>query len=261
MEFAVLSRIAAILFTPGNLFLWAIAIGVVLLFTRYARAARILLMLAAAGAVAVAVLPLDAWLARPLEDQFPRRALPGHIQGILILSSGPNVVVFSARGVSASDRSESRLMAAADLARRHPEARLVFSGGIAPVIGGALPETVVARSMLAQMGIPPDRVTWEDHARSTWENFTYSKALVHPRQGDIWVVVTSAINMPRAMAIAERMCWSVRAWPSDYISSGKTEKLGPIDFASKLAGLDVVAHEWFGLAAYYLTGRAGDCAH
>lgn len=261
MEFAVLSRIAAILFTPGNLLLWVMLAGAVLLFTRRARLGRILLLLAAAAGLAIAGLPLDAWLARPLEDRFPRRTLPGRIQGILILSSGPNVTVFSARGVPAPDRAESRLVAAADLARRHPEARLIFSGGIAPVIGADAPETIVARSILAQMGIPPERVTWEDHARSTWENFIYSKALARPERGDTWMVVTSALNMPRAMAVAERLCWPMLAWPSDYISSGRPERLGPVDFAGRLSALDMVTHEWLGLAAYHLTGRAGVCVH
>jgi uncharacterized SAM-binding protein YcdF (DUF218 family) len=259
MEFAVLSRVAAILFTPGNLLLWVMLAGVALLFTRRASAGRILLLLAAVTGLAIAVLPLDAWLARPLEDRFPRRALPDQIYGILILSGGPNVTVFNARGVPAPDSAEGRLVAAADLARHHPEARLIFSGGIAPVIGGAAPETIVARSLLAQMGIPPDRVIWEDHARSTWENFTYSKALAQPRRDDAWVVVTSALNMPRAMAIAARLCWPMLAWPSDYISSGKPERPGPIDFAARLSTLDMVAHEWLGLAAYRLTGRAGPC--
>jgi uncharacterized SAM-binding protein YcdF (DUF218 family) len=259
MEFAILSRIAAIIFTPGNLMLWALLVGVILLLTRYVRTGRILLLLVALVALSIAALPVDAWLARPLEDQYPRSPLPAHVDGILVLSGGPNVKVFTARGVPAPDRSEGRLLAAADLARRYPEARLIFSGGIAPVIGGPAPETIVARSVLAQMGIPPDRVTWEDQARSTWENFTYSKALARPRRGDAWVVVTSALNMPRAMAIAERVCWPVLPWPSDYISSGRPEEFGVIDFASRLSALDIVAHEWLGLAAYRLTGRAGPC--
>jgi uncharacterized SAM-binding protein YcdF (DUF218 family) len=259
MDFAILSRVVAILITPGNLLLWAMLAGAILLFTRRASTGRILVLLAAVAGLAIAALPLDAWLARPLEDRFPRRTLPDRINGILILSGGPNVTVFSARGVPAPDSAEGRLVAAADLARHHPEARIIFSGGIAPVIGGAAPETIVARSLLAQMGIPSDRITLEDRARNTWENFIYSKALARPRPGDAWVVVTSALNMPRAMAIAEQQCWPVLAWPSDYISSGRPERVGPIDFAGRLSALDTVMHEWLGLAAYRLTDRAGPC--
>jgi len=260
VDFAVFSRIAAVIFTPGNLLLWALLAGSILLFTRWSRTGRILLLLAVLAALSVAILPLDTWLARPLEDQYPRPALPDRVDGILILSGGPNVTIFDARGVPAPDRSEGRLLAAAALAHRYPQAKVIFSGGIAPVIGGSRPETVVARSMLADMGVPPTRVVWEDRARSTWENFVYAKALAKPRPGDVWVVVTSALNMPRAMAIAQRVCWRVLAWPSDYVSTGKDERPGAPDFAARLSALDMVAHEWLGLAAYRLTGRAGNCA-
>lgn len=259
MEFAVLSRVAAVLFTPGNLLLWGLLIGVALLFTRRNAGARMLLAAVGIMALLIAALPLDAWLARPLEDRFSRLVLPAHVNGILVLSGGLNVTVFTARGVPAPDSTEGRLVAAADLARQHPEAKLIFSGGIAPVIGGSRPETIVARNVLAQLGVAPARVIWEDRARSTWENFTYAKAIAKPGPGDVWIVITSALNMPRAMAIAERVCWPVLPWPSDYVSSGKPEKLGVPDFAAHLSALDMVAHEWLGLAAYYLTGRAGAC--
>ena len=45
MEFAVFSRIAAILLTPGNLLLWAFVAGVIMLFTRHTRAGQLLLSL------------------------------------------------------------------------------------------------------------------------------------------------------------------------------------------------------------------------
>lgn len=261
MEFAVLSRVAAVLFTPGNLLLWGLLIGVALLFTRRHAVGRVLLSIVGVTALLIATLPLDAWLARPLEDRFSRPMLPAHVNGILVLSGGLNVTIFTARGVPAPDSAEGRLVAAADLARNHPEARLIFSGGIAPLIGGSRPETIVARNVLAQLGVPPARVVWEDHARSTWENFTYAKGIAKPKPGDVWIVITSALNMPRAMAIAERVCWPVFPWPSDYVSSGKPERLGAPDFAARMSALNMVAHEWLGLGAYYMTGRAGTCAH
>lgn len=258
MEFAVLSRLSAILFTPGNLLLWALLVGVALTFTRHVFAARVILVFTAIAALLVAALPLQAWLARPLEDRYPRGPMPPLVSGILVLSPGPNTTIFAARGVPATERS-GRFLAAADLLRRYPAAKLVYSGGIAPLVGGAEAETIVARNLFAQMGIPASRIIWEESARNTWENFTRSRALVTPRPGEIWIVVTSAINMPRAMEIAARLCWSVLPWPSDYVSTGKSENLGVIDFAGRLSELDTVAHEWLGLAAYRLTGRAGAC--
>ena len=98
----------------------------------------------------------------------------------------------------------------------------------------------------------------ENHARNTWENFLYSRQLAKPKPGETWLVVTSAIHMPRAMGIAARLHWHVLPWPADYLTAGKKgTKDWNASLASHLIELDSVVHEWAGLAAYWLMGRIG----
>jgi len=262
MEFAVLTRVASLIFTPGNFLVWLLIIGSGLLFTAWYRAGRVVLLATAILCLFLAVLPAGSWLASPLEDKFPRPSLPAHLTGILVLSGGSNPAMFASRDVPGTD-SGGRMLAASELLRRYPDAKLIFSGGIAPLTGQLQPDTVVARTIFSELGIPPSRIIWESHSRSTWENFTYSHTLANPKPGDAWVVVTSALNMPRAMGIAAKLCWPIIPWPSDYISSGNEERIINMDFTGDVGQLEADTHEWLGLLAYKLTGRlrSKPCTH
>jgi hypothetical protein len=83
-----------------------------------------------------------------------------------------------------------------------------------------------------------------DHrARNTYENALYSKDLVTPRYGQCWVLVTSAVHMPRAVGAFEAVGFSVLPWPVD-----DTPKLSE--------GLSAwVWREVFGLIGYRMFGR------
>ena len=59
-------------------------------------------------------------------------------------------------------------------------------------------EAKAAARLLESFGISRDRVLLEDRSRNTVENAVFSKAIVEPKRGDRWLVVTSAYHMPRA---------------------------------------------------------------
>ena len=257
MDFATLSRWASVLFTPSN-FLWLLLVlGVLLLPTRRKRLGYALVLGATMIFGAVFFLPFDRWLTEPLENQFPRPPWPAHVDGIVVLSGGENGAVFSARGVQAPDPGEGRLIASAELARRYPEAKLIYSGGIAPLEKGRLAEADVARAIYAEMGIPPSRVIAERRSRNTWENFLYSKEIANPKAGETWILVTSAKHMPRAMGVASKLRWKVVPWAADYSTTGRPETGDSWNdsLAARLWGLENIMHEWAGLAVYRLTGR------
>src|ERR1700722_8287099 len=129
MDFAPVTRWAAVLFTPSD-FLWLLlALGLLLQLTRRKKLGWALVIGVTSFLVLMLIFPLDRWLAEPLENQFPRPSWPAHVDGIVVLGGGENGAVFSARGVQAPDPAEGRLIAGADLARRYPDAKLIFSGG------------------------------------------------------------------------------------------------------------------------------------
>jgi uncharacterized SAM-binding protein YcdF (DUF218 family) len=95
----------------------------------------------------------------------------------------------------------------------------------------------------------------EPHSRNTYENILFSKALVHPQPGEVWLLVTSAIHMPRALAVTRALDWPMLPWPSDYITApaGGSD---PFDIAGNLGLTDYAVHEWIGMLAYHWSGKA-----
>src|SRR4051812_42778099 len=67
------------------------------------RPARIAALAAALLLLVAGVLPLNSYILRSLENQYPRPAWPAHVDGILILGAGYNTAVLRARHAPASN--------------------------------------------------------------------------------------------------------------------------------------------------------------
>lgn len=90
------------------------------------------------------------------------------------------------------------------LAQRFPHARVLLSG----------PSPYeVDLSSLAGLG---SRLTIDMQSTSTFENAKYSKAIAHPQPGERWILVTSAVHMPRAMSTFFAAGFAVEPWPVSY---------------------------------------------
>ncbi|HEY4940740.1 MAG TPA: YdcF family protein [Rhizomicrobium sp.] len=251
--YAALSRY---LFDPLTLLLILLIAAMVADHYRRQNLRRGLLAGAAVLLLALMLLPLDEFIARPLENQFPRPPLPAHVDGIVVLDAGLQSGVFASRGVPSESNSTMRLIAGADLARRFPAAKLVYSGTAGGSAAQRQREHDAAENLLRALGVPPGHTLFERTSRSTGENLANSMQLLHPRDGETWLLVTSAVHMPRAMAVAEKLGWKMLPWPSDYISTAAPR--GGIHLSYPSAGLvdiDHALHEWIGLALYRLGSR------
>jgi uncharacterized SAM-binding protein YcdF (DUF218 family) len=124
--FFVLSKIAGFLTTPTHLAVGLAALGVILAWTRWRGAGRVIASIGALVLFALAFLPLSAIFVAPLEDRFPlpRSDIPLP-SGIIVLGGATDERIEEARGeVTFTDAGE-RLTAGATLARRFPQAPLV----------------------------------------------------------------------------------------------------------------------------------------
>ncbi len=213
-------------------------------------------MAAAAGLIVAGLLPLGIWMILPLEDRFPRTEPEGPVAGIIVLGGGIDQSIGLARGITTLTEAGERLTEAVALARRYPEAKLVFTGGIASLTPGGPTEADAARRFFAEMGIPAERLTVEDKSRDTAENARFSKLVVDPKPGERWLLVTSAWHMPRSVGTFRAAGWPVIAWPTDYRTAGRQDLFILMPRASfGLTMVDIAAKEWVGLLAYRLFGR------
>ena len=203
--------------------------------------------------------PLGAFLLQPLEARIPRPAeLPQRVDGIIVLGGGVHAHLAAMRGEASTNEHGERLAAGLALARRYPDAVLLYTGGSASLAANRPPETAVARRWYAEAGLAPDRLRLEERSRTTWENAVLSQALLAPEPDQTWVLVTSAFHMPRALAAFQAVGWPVIPWPVDYQTTGRVE-VGGLPLASRnLEALDLAAHEWFGLLFYRWSGKTHD---
>ena len=254
--FFVLSKSLAYLFLPSNFILLTGVAGTILVFTRLRRLGRYLCALAAALLLIVGLLPVGATLDHVRENRFPAWVpARGAPDGIIVLGGAINPVISQARGQVALSDGAERVTVVARLAREYPKARIVYTGGNAALFPQAPPEADFVLPLWESFGIARDRVTLETRSRNTAENAVFTKALVRPKPGERWLLVTSAEHMPRAIGCFRRAGFPVEAYPVDWHTRPRWHFAVPRSIGAGLEQADLAAHEWDGLVAYWLTGR------
>jgi uncharacterized SAM-binding protein YcdF (DUF218 family) len=249
--FFPVSKLIEFLITPSHVLLWLVLAAPVALMLGRARLGRDLGLAAAALFILIGAIPLGSVLARPLEDRYPRRPLPAHVDGVVTLGAGLNSLVLAQRAAPGTSPGIDRLVSTYELARRHPEARIVFSGGWGPYS-----DSIAARDDFLRLGLQPARLVVEGRSRNTYENLAFTQAIVRPRPGEVWVLATSAIQLPRAMDVARKLGWEMIPWPTDY-RTARTWGEDWFRIGDNLRLADEAVHEWLGFLAYGAAGMAG----
>lgn len=253
--FFILSKIVWMLAAPSNILLLLAAAAGLCLLLRWRVAACRLGIAAALLFVLIGILPVQDVMLRALENQYPRAGWPAHVDGVLILSGGMNLDILQTRGVPAAESSKGRLVGGYEVARRYPDARVIFAGGSGALGGGALSEAQGSRYVFAQMGLDENRLVLEQRSRNTYENILFAKAIAEPGPGQVWLLATTASHMPRAMGVARKLGWPMRPWPTDYLTTPSGVS-GFFQYSGNLNRTDYAVHEWLGLMVYRLTGRS-----
>ena len=167
--------------------------------------------------------------------------------------------IAAARNDVALNEAAERMTAAVELARRYPNARIIFSGGDGSLVYGGN-ESDAALRLFERLGLPPGRVELEDQSRNTFENRLVQQA-------------DSDAEAGRALASGDlRLSYAAG---DGHVSAGRISRSKPIrsigvraasrtharPFPSLGDGLrrtDTAVREWVGLALYWLTGRSSE---
>jgi uncharacterized SAM-binding protein YcdF (DUF218 family) len=248
---------------PSTLIALLIGCGVILIWTRWARWGRRFVTIGAILLLLAGLSPLGNALILPLEDRFPRPDLDAEPPptGFIVLGGAEDQLVALARHAPALNEAAERLVEAAILSRHYPEAKIAFSGGDAGIFYKSGSEAEGAESLLTALGVAKDRLILEAKSRDTYENAVFLKEELGKSgelgPGTSWLLITSAYHMPRAMGAFRKAGFVVEPWPVDYRTRGDADLTRPFDKVSEgLRRVDVAAREWFGLLAYWLTGRS-----
>lgn len=245
------SKIVWMVTVPSTFLVLLSVLGLVLV-PRWRRTGMVFVAAGVLGLLAVGLGPFGRALTVPLEERFPIFVDDGRpVDGIVVLGGSELPEITAARGQPAFQESGERMLALADLSRRYPEARVIFSGGSGSLLGSSMQEAEVVRMALPQLGVDPARVEYEPESRNTAENARLSRELAKPKPGERWLLVTSALHMPRAVGCFRAVGFEVTAYPVDFRTTGQGTfwRL----FNSVAEGLDFfdrAMREWIGLAAY-----------
>jgi len=255
--FFVLSKTLGIMLLPTNFLIGAGLVGAILLATRFARLGRILVVASVVLLAVCGFSPLGNWLLYPLEQRFPPwDAARGAPDGIIVLGASIDADISAARGIAVVRSAPDRIIAAAALAHRYPNARIVFSGGSANLLANDAREADYAGAIFESLGIAKSRLIMERRSRNTQENAEFSKALVAPKDGERWLLVTSAFHMPRSIGLFRKAGFAVEPYPVDWRVGGREDFFSFADIGvDGLSRMDVAVREWIGLVAYRLSGK------
>jgi len=250
------SKIVLFFLMPGVWVLVLLALGGALLWTPWRRAGRVLTSATILFLVLLSVFPIGEGMLATLEDRFPTvRTLAPPVDGIIVLGGAVQQFIARKRGQPALNRHAERMTEFVGLARRFPEARLVYSGGSGVLFGQDIKETETAREFFERIGLDPSRVIYEGNSRNTYESAVNTYRLLHPRAGERWVLVTSATHMPRAIGTFRKAGWSALPFPVDFQTMGVDHLDLYFDLRSALNDLHDALYEWAGLIAYRILGR------
>ena len=245
---------------PTNFLIGMGLLGAILLATRLASFGRRVVIASLLGLAICAFSPLGNILLFPLEARFPPwDGAGGAPDGIIVLGASIEADISAAHGTAVVRSAPDRIIAAATLAHRYPNARVVFSGGSANLISNEAREADYAGAIFESLGIAKSRLTMERASRNTLENAEFSKALVAPKAGERWLLVTSAFHMPRSVGLFRKAGFPVEPYPVDWRVGTSGDRASFSNIAvDGLGRTDVAVREWIGLLAYRVTGKIDD---
>jgi uncharacterized SAM-binding protein YcdF (DUF218 family) len=143
----------------------------------------------------------------------------------------------------------SGIATVAALSQDYPKARLIFSGF------RASDRDNVRFKIFAQLGGDPTRIYMEPRPRTTSEDALYAAALLKPKRSERWMLVTSALHMPRAIGCFRVAGFQAEPYPVAFGTDRSHPFAGFAPGSGALGYLDTAAKEWIGLVAYRLMGK------
>lgn len=258
--FFITSKIFEFFLAPTHFAIFLTVIGAALLYTRLWRWGRRLAAFSALALLLMAYGPIGHFLAAPLEARFPSPPddMPAP-DGIIVLGGTIDEKLSAERDRPIMVDAAERLTAPIALRRKFPNARIVFTGGSSALRGAIYSEADGVKRFWRDMGLDQGDILYENRSRNTHENAVFTRDLVQPKQGERWLLVTSAMHMPRSIGIFRKAGFDVIPYPVDFRTNGDASSVVFPRFPTKALGLvEFATHEWAGLVAYRLTGKTDE---
>ena len=179
---------------------------------------RVALLLVFICLVVISTSWLPSYMTNKLEGQYPVvKQVDPTIRWVVVLGGGQNQL----EGMPANDlltsASIKRLIEGVRLLGLLPQAKLVLSGGD---YGAKQPEALILAQVAKWFSIPEHRVVLELKSMNTADQAREVVSIVHDKP---FYLVTSAVHMPRSMALFQQQGLHPIAAPTDFTFFGSRD--------------------------------------
>jgi uncharacterized SAM-binding protein YcdF (DUF218 family) len=221
------------------------------------------------AALAVLFLCGNRWtavaLTRSLEWRyFPPAQIPT-VQAIVVLGGGTESAIYPRSTVELNGAGD-RVLYAARLYKEGKAPYLLLSGGNITWLEtrSSTPAQEMAE-ILGMLGVPQSALLLEDQSQNTYENALYSSRMLKAKGITRVLLVTSAMHMPRSVALFHQQGIDVIPAPTDYsvtqadwtdltrLNLGE-QLINLVPTASNLSSTSGVMKEYIGMLVYGLGG-------
>lgn len=218
--FFLLSKTVGLILDPWRIgLLCLVAAGLLRLLRRLPRLRR---GLAIAGVAVLWIFStglVSNALLGPLEEAHRRPDAPPDAVAAIVMLAGQTASDRDGGAWYELTESSDRFVETVRLARQHPDALVLLSGGSSAIAQeGAPREADVLARLAVELGLPRDRLLLDAASRNTHENAVESARLLADARGPV-LLVTSAYHMPRAAACFAKAGLPVVPWPVDALRS------------------------------------------
>jgi len=147
----------------------------------------------------------------------PQSPLPA-ADAIVVLAAGAWPAEPPQPIVKVDGPTANRLLYAAKLYRDGKAPIVILSGGQLPWRKALPPESAQMAEVIEIMGVPSSAVVQESESGNTYQNATRTKAILEERNLHRILLVTSALHMPRALALFRQQGVDAIPASTDFVS-------------------------------------------
>ncbi len=220
------------------------------------------------AALVILWLSSTTWVANGLAKSLEWRYLPPQnipaADAIVVLGGGTDADLYPRLGVEVNGAGD-RVLYTAKLYKEGKAAHILLSGGEITWLNdtSSTPAQEMA-SILKDMGVPAEALWLESRSQNTYENAYFSAKILGENQIHKILLITSAMHMPRAVALFQKQGIEVMPVPVDYSITQTDQTSNNSDLLGRLLGLlpntgnlastTNALKEYIGIFTYWLKG-------
>lgn len=209
----------------------------------------------------------NAWMSRFLVSSLEWQNIPsGELptaEAIVVLGGATRSAYEPRTSVDLAEAGD-RVLHTAQLYRQKKAPLILVSGGRIDWAGGGTPESEDIATLLEFMGVESKDIIQDPTSLNTYQNAVNTRKILSQRNINRILLVTSAMHMPRSLAIFKHQGFDVTAAPTDFLVTkgeldaiGSTPKSAILNLLPDSRNLDnftFALKEYIGMIVYRLRG-------